>query len=86
MLTNYVNNLFPNSGVWFDKIKKNSEKWVQGLGLPLVSRTIIVEDLQTLHIPTNKKLEVLDTIQATSFFPWWLLLFSQETFEAKGDL
>ena len=28
----------------------------------------------------------LDTIQATSFFPWWLLLFFQEDFEAKGDL
>ena len=23
---------------------------------------------------------------ATSFFPWWLLLFFQENFEAKGDL
>ena len=45
---------------------KNPEKWVAGLGLHLVSRTkppeppgcLILEDLQTLHIPTNKKLEV----------------------------
>ena len=28
----------------------------------------------------------LDTIQATSFFPWWLLLFFQENFAAKRDL
>ena len=28
--------------------KKKTEKWVAGLGLPLV-------DLQTLHIPTNKR-------------------------------
>ena len=28
----------------------------------------------------------LDTTQATSFFPWWLLLFFQENFKAKGDL
>ena len=47
---------------------------------------LIWEELQTLHISTKKKLEVLDTIQATSFFPWWLLLFFQEDFEAKGDL
>ena len=38
---------------------------------------LIVEDLQTLHITTNKKNRGLDTIQASSFFPWWLLLFFQ---------
>ena len=37
-----------------------------------------LEDLQT---PRG-----LDTVQATSFFPWWLLLFSQENSEVKGDL
>ena len=45
---------------------KHPEKWVAGLGLPLVSRTkhpeppgcLIWEDIQTLHIPTNKTLEV----------------------------
>ena len=37
-------------------------------------------------ITTNKQTRGLDTIQATSFFPWWLLLFFQEHFEAKEDL
>ena len=45
----------------------NPEKWKAGLGLPLVSRTkppeltrcLSLEDLRTLHIPTNMKLEVL---------------------------
>ena len=72
---------------------KNSEKWVACLGLPLVRPRIktsepcgclILEDLQTLHIPTNKKLEVWT--QATSFIPWWLLLLFQENVEAKRDL
>ena len=39
-----------------------------------------------LYIPTNKKQEVWDTIQATPFFPWWLPHFFQEHFETKGDL
>ena len=73
------------------KILKNGEP---GLGLPLVSRTkppeppgcLIMEDLQALHIPTKQETRGLDTIQATSFFPWWLLLFIQENFETKGDL
>ena len=55
------------------------EKWVAGLGFPLVSRTkapeppgcLILEDLLTFHIPTNKKLEVWT--QATFSFPWWQL-------------
>ena len=29
---------------------------------------------------------IQDTIQATSFFPWWLHHFFQENVEAKGDL
>ena len=52
-------------GCDFTKVK-NPEKWVAGPGLSLVSRTkppeppgcLILEDLQTLRIPTNKKLEV----------------------------
>ena len=36
--------------------------------------------------PHKQETTGLDTIQATSFFPWWLLLFFQEHFEAKGDL
>ena len=35
--------------------------------------------------PHKQETRGLDTIQATSFFPWWLLLFFQESFEAKGD-
>ena len=51
------------SGVWFDK----SKQWVAGLGLspfgledkfPEPPGCLILEDLQTLHIPPNKKLEV----------------------------
>ena len=38
---------------------------------------LILEDLQTLHIPTNKKLEV--------WTHWRLLHFFQENFDAKGD-
>ena len=46
-----------------------------------------LEDLQTLHIPTNKKLEVWTQYRLLlSFLPWWLLLFVQEHFEAKRDL
>ena len=67
---------------------KNPEKWVADLGVPFGREDkaypgcLILEVLQTLHIPTNKKTRGLDTIQATSFFPWWLLLFLQEHFEA----
>ena len=74
---------------------KNPEKWVAGLGLPLVLEDkpplkppgcLILEDLQTLHIPHKQETRGLDTIQATSFFPWWILLFFEELFEATGDL
>ena len=36
--------------------------------------------------PDKQETRDLDTIQATSFFPWWILLFFQERFEAKGEL
>ena len=36
--------------------------------------------------PHKQETGGLDPIQATSFIPWWLLLFYQQTFEAKGDL
>ena len=47
---------------------------------------LIFEDLQTLRIPHKQETRGLDTIQATSFFPWWLLLFFEENVEPKGDL
>ena len=58
---------------------KNPEKWVAGSSLPLVLQTkppeppgcLIIEDLQTLHIP-KQETRGLDAIQATSLFPWWL--------------
>ena len=40
----------------------------------------LLDDLQTLHIPNEQETRGLDTIYATSFFPWWLLLFFQENF------
>ena len=36
--------------------------------------------------PHKQETRGLDTIQATSFYPWWLLRFFQEHFETKGDL
>ena len=80
---------------WCDLTKvKKPGKWVAGLVLPLVWRTkppdppgcLILEDLQTLHIPHKQETRGFDTIQATYFFPWWLLLFFQEHFAAKVDL
>ena len=73
---------------------KHPEKLVAGLSLPLVERTKPpwtswmfnfrgFTDSSRLH---KQETRGLDTIQATSFFPWWLLLFFQENFEAKGDL
>ena len=47
-----------------DKSKKILQKWGAGLGLPLVLEDnkppgcLLLEDLQTLHIPINKKREV----------------------------
>ena len=56
-----------------------------GLGFPLAETKpteppgcLILEDLQTLHIPANKKLDV--------WTQYMLLLFFQENFETKGDL
>ena len=64
------------------------------MGLSLVERTkfpeppgcLILEDLQTLHIPHKQEIRGLDTIQATSFFPWWLLLFFHEIFEENENV
>ena len=36
--------------------------------------------------PYKQETRGLVTIRATSFFPWWLLLFFQEKFEAKQIL
>ena len=63
---------------------KNPEKWVAGLGLPLVKRT--PEPSWMFNFggftysphPRKQDLRGLDIIQAISFFPWWLLLFLQE--------
>ena len=74
----------------FDKSKKNPEKWVAGLGLPLVERIkppeppgcLILEGLQTPH-PHKQETRGLDTTQATSFFPWWLLLFFKNTLRQR---
>ena len=63
--------------MWFDK-SKNPWKWVAGLGLPLVLRTqpwtswcLILEDLQTLHIPTNKKLLVWTQYRLVLLINFW---------------
>ena len=66
------------SGVWFDKSNKS---WKMGsvpaspFGLedkaPEPPGCLLLEDYRLV---TNKKQEVWDTIQVTSFFPWWLLL------------
>ena len=68
----------------------NPEKWVAGRGLPLVSRTKPPAPPGCLinggFTDSPQDTRGLDTIQATSFFPWWLLLFIQEYFEVKEDL
>ena len=73
---------------------KNPEKLVAGLSPPLVSRTkppkphgcSIFGGFTDSPHPQKQETRGLDTIQATSFFPWWLLLFFQEHYEAKRDL
>ena len=72
-----------NQGVWFDKSTKILEKkWVVGLGLPfgLEHKGPWTSWMfnsggftDSLH-PHKRETRGLDTIQATSFFPWWLLL------------
>ena len=37
---------------------------------PEPPRCLILEDLQTLHIPEKQETNGLDTKKATSFFPW----------------
>ena len=45
---------------------------------------LILEDLQTLHIhPHKQETRGLDTRQAISCSPWWLLLFFQENIWGK---
>ena len=53
-----------------------------------LSRTRVrVTSHTSLSHPHKQETGRLDTIQATFFFPWWLLiLYFQETFEAWGDL
>ena len=72
------------SGMWFYNRKKILKKWVASLGLPLVLRTkppwtswmFNFGRCTDSHSPHPHKQETrgLDTIQVTSFFPWWLLL------------
>ena len=53
---------------------------------PEPPRCFILEDLDSPH-PHKQETRGLDTIQATSFFPWWLLLFFQKkNAEANRDL
>ena len=59
--------------------------WSRGQSPPEPPGCLILEDLHSPH-PHKQETTGLDTIQATSFFPWWLLLFFQENFEAQGDL
>ena len=70
----------------------NPEKWVAGLGLPLVWRTkppepprcLILEDLQTLHIPTNTKLEVWTQYRLLlSFLGSYVLVFFRPIFRQR---
>ena len=68
--------------------------WVMGHGFPfsLEDRApwtpwkFIFEGFTDSPHPHKQNARGLDTIHTTSFFPWWLLLFFQENYEAKGDL
>ena len=77
------------SGVWFDK-SKNPEKWVAGLGLednaPWTSWMFNSGGFTDSPHPHKQETRGLDTIEATSFFPWWLIRFFQENVEEKEDL
>ena len=81
---------FRISGVWFDKSKHS---WKRG---SMPGSPFVLEDkappppppkppafTDSPH-PHKQETGGLDTIQATSFFPWWLLLFLQESFGGKG--
>ena len=67
---------------------------IVGLGLPLVYRTkppepprcLVLEDLQTLHVPTNKKLEVWTQYRLLLSFLGGDFSYFQENVEVKGDL
>ena len=67
------------SGMWFDKSNK-SWKMGSGLGSPfgLEDKThwmINFGGFTDSPHPYKQETRGSDTIQATSFFPWWLLLF-----------
>ena len=79
------------TGVLLDKSTK-SWKMGSGPGSPFGPEDksppeppgcLTLEDLQTLHIPNKQETGGLDTIQATSFFPGWLLLFFQNNVLGK---
>ena len=79
------------SGVWFDNSKK-SWKMDSGPGSPFGQEDKAPWTSWMFNFggftdsPHLQETRGLDTIQATSLFPWWLLLFFQEHFEAKKDL
>ena len=75
-------------------LKKKSKEIVNGPGSPFglddkapwTSWMFNFGGLTDSPHPHKQETRGLDTIQATSFFPRWLLLFFQEHFEAKVDL
>ena len=85
---------FPNPilGVWFDKSEK-SWKMDSGPGSPFGREDNTLWTSWMFHFggftdsphPHKQETRGLQTIQATSFFPWWLLLFFQENLDAKGE-
>ena len=81
------------SGVWFDKSKQILNKMGSGPGSPFrladkapwTSWMFNFGGFTDSPHPHKQETRGLITIQATSFFPWWLRLFFQENFEAKWD-
>ena len=79
------------SGVWFDTGKKS---WRMGIGpecpfgledkAPWTSWMFNFGGFTDSPHPRKQETRGLDPVQATSFFPWWLLLFYQEMFWGKG--
>ena len=79
------------SGVWFDTGKKS---WRMGIGpecpfdledkAPWTSWMFNFGGFTDSPHPRKQETRGLDTIQATSFVTWWLLLFYQEMFWDKG--
>ena len=71
-------------GVWFDKSKKSSTMGI-GPGSPFGLEDKAPWKFKDSPHPHKQETRGLDTIQAASVFPWWLLLFFHKKFEAKGD-